>query len=104
MAMITGSRENEIPRPRQLGKIREVYELKVRHGLLDIIYSISRGRVMSDEKFICCECREVCDIVEETFDYSATHCAPSGGIHHTGFYTSKCCDADFGVDNYEEDE
>lgn len=46
-------------------------------------------------KHKCLECNEDCKIVEETFDYSATHCAPNGGIHKTGFYTSDCCDAEF---------
>jgi hypothetical protein len=54
-----------------------------------------------DPLFICSACREPCQIVEEVFDYSATHCAPNGGTHHTGFYTSDCCDAEFGTDDGE---
>jgi len=57
------------------------------------------------ETYICSECREVCEIIEETFDYSGTHCTNGkGGIHHTGYYTSKCCDAEFEIDPYYEEE
>jgi len=44
----------------------------------------------------CDECKEECEIVEETFDYAGTHCNHGkSGTHHTGVYVSKCCLADF---------
>lgn len=44
----------------------------------------------------CLDCGEECNIIEETFDYSGTHCTHgNGGTHHTGYYSSSCCDADF---------
>ena len=46
--------------------------------------------------FKCEECGEVCGIVEETFDYSGTHCNNGqGGTHRTGNYSSSCCDAGY---------
>ena len=52
---------------------------------------------------ICAECGEECNTVEETFDYAGTHCTHGrGGTHHTGFYVSECCLADF-VDESELD-
>jgi predicted nucleic acid-binding Zn ribbon protein len=49
-----------------------------------------------DVKHTCEECKEECDIVEETFDYAGTHCNHGqSGIHRTGNYSSKCCDAGY---------
>ena len=40
----------------------------------------------------CNECGGPCGIVEETFDYSGTHCNSGiSGTHHTGVYVSDCC-------------
>lgn len=40
----------------------------------------------------CSSCSEACETVEETFDYSGTHCSHGkSGTHHTGNYISKCC-------------
>ena len=55
-------------------------------------------------EYICNDCREPCEIVEEVYEYSATHCAPSGGVHHTGYYLSNCCDAEFGIDEQTEEQ
>lgn len=42
----------------------------------------------------CPECKEPAEWVEETIDYSGTHCTNGkGGVHHTGIYVSKCCGA-----------
>lgn len=51
---------------------------------------------MSDETIIyCTECGEKCTAIEETFDYSGTHCSfGMSGTHHTGHYVSDCCLAD----------
>ena len=47
-------------------------------------------------KFICDDCKEECGVVEETFDYSGTHCTyGKGGTHHTGNYVSDCCLSEF---------
>lgn len=44
----------------------------------------------------CLECGEECGTVEETFDYSGTHCTGGrAGTHHTGVYVSDCCLADY---------
>ena len=51
----------------------------------------------------CEDCGEECEIVEETFGYSGTHCTNGkSGTHHTGVYLSKCCLADF-TDNSEQE-
>ena len=50
---------------------------------------------MSEEKYKCSNCFSDCEIEQEEIHYSATHCAPHGGIHKTGFYWSACCYADF---------
>jgi len=52
----------------------------------------------------CTECGEKCESVEETFDYSGTHCTHGKpGTHHTGIYVSDCCLAEFvEVDGDEE--
>lgn len=43
----------------------------------------------------CSDCGDPCKAVEETFDYSGTHCTNGvPGTHHTGIYKSNCCDAD----------
>ena len=50
----------------------------------------------SMDKYFCTECNQPCEIEEETFDYSGTHCNHGqSGIHRTGHYTSKCCDSEF---------
>lgn len=47
----------------------------------------------------CLECGELCEIEEETFDYSGTHCTGGkDGVHHTGHYVSVCCDGDYEVE------
>lgn len=39
------------------------------------------------------QCDE-CDVIEETFDYSGTHCNNGkSGTHRTGIYLSSCCDS-----------
>ncbi len=46
----------------------------------------------------CNDCGNECEVVEETFDYSGTHCNNgNGGTHHTGVYVSDCC-----FDDYDE--
>ncbi len=46
--------------------------------------------------FKCNECGELCKVIEETFDYSGTHCTNgNGGTHRTGHYASDCCDAGY---------
>ena len=51
----------------------------------------------------CTECGEECALVEETFDYSGTHCTHGrSGTHHTGVWVSECCFADY--EEYEEVE
>ena len=51
-----------------------------------------------EPKFKCSACGEPCEIVEETFDYSGTHCTNGkAGTHHTGVWVSDCCSG-----NYEE--
>ena len=45
---------------------------------------------------ICEECGEPCESVEDTFDFSGTHCTNgNGGTHRTGEYSSSCCGADY---------
>jgi len=52
---------------------------------------------MSD--FFCTECKEPCGAIEETWDYSGTHCNHGvGGVHHSGVYVSDCCDAEITED------
>lgn len=42
----------------------------------------------------CPECKQPAEWVEETIDYSGTHCTNGkGGVHHTGIYVTKCCGA-----------
>ena len=46
----------------------------------------------------CTCCHEVCNIVEEVYHYTGTHCTNGkDGFYRTGHYTSECCD-----DEYEE--
>jgi len=46
--------------------------------------------------FICSECGDECKRVEETFDYSGTHCNNGiSGTHHTGVYVSDCCSSEY---------
>ena len=43
----------------------------------------------------CSDYGDLCTISEETFDYQGTHCTfGKSGTHHTGHYTSDCCDAE----------
>ena len=58
----------------------------------------------SEQKvFICEECGEPCESVEDTFDYSGTHCTNgNGGTHRTGEYSSSCCGADY-LENVESE-
>ena len=54
---------------------------------------------------ICNECREECEVEEEIWHYSGTHCTHGqSGIHHTGWYYSVCCSAEFGIDDLLDDE
>ena len=47
-------------------------------------------------RYRCTNCEEECAIVEDTFDYSGTHCTHGlPGTHHTGDYSSKCCSSEF---------
>ena len=47
-------------------------------------------------KYRCDDCGEECQVSEETFEYSGTHCNNGqAGTHHTGHYTSDCCDAEY---------
>jgi len=47
------------------------------------------------QDFKCNWCGEICEAVEETFDYSGTHCSGGkDGFHRTGNYLSSCCDAE----------
>jgi len=40
----------------------------------------------------CEECKDTCEVVEETFDYNGAHCNNGiSGTHHTGSYVSDCC-------------
>ena len=56
-----------------------------------------------DQVFICEECGEPCESVEDTFDYSGTHCTNgNGGTHRTGEYSSSCCGADY-LENVESE-
>ena len=46
--------------------------------------------------FKCDECLKECDVIEETFDYSGTHCnGGQDGTHRAGIYSSSCCDSEF---------
>jgi hypothetical protein len=58
------------------------------------------------DKLICLDCKDECQIVEETFDYSGTHCTNgNGGVHHTGHYSSDCCNAEYmDADEYHEEQ
>ena len=51
-----------------------------------------------EEKSTCCGCGNECKAIEETFDYTGTHCTNgNGGTHRTGNYISDCC-----LDDIEE--
>jgi len=53
--------------------------------------------------YICTECGEPCELVEETFDYAGTHCTfGKPGTHHTGVWVSECCLADYIDDDTAE--
>ena len=59
---------------------------------------------MTEDKYKCCDCLDVCEIEPEEIHYSGTHCTNgNSGIHKTGFYLSTCCQADYIVD-YEDEE
>lgn len=54
-------------------------------------------------RFKCLECGEECGTVEETFDYSGTHCNNGqAGTHKTGHYVSDCCLGEYG--DLDEDQ
>ncbi len=64
--------------------------MKVKEFMTD-----DNGRTL--DEYVCASCSEPCSIVEETFDYSGTHCTHGqSGTHHTGVYKSDCC-----LDDYE---
>lgn len=47
-------------------------------------------------EYLCKECLEGCEVFEDSFDYSGTHCSNgASGTHHTGFYQSRCCHASY---------
>jgi len=49
-----------------------------------------------EREYKCMDCGDNCPLVEETFDYSGTHCNyGKSGTHHTGVYVSACCLADY---------
>ncbi len=51
------------------------------------------------DKYFCDSCGDECEIIEETFDYAGTHCTNGrSGTHRTGRYLSKCCLADYTLD------
>ena len=53
----------------------------------------------------CCDCGEICSVIEETFDYAGTHCTfGRSGTHRTGHYVSACCFSEFEEADYSEDE
>ncbi len=44
------------------------------------------------DNYACEACGELCEIIEESFDYSGTHCNHGkSGTHKTGVFISKCC-------------
>ena len=44
----------------------------------------------------CDECGNECNVIEETWGYSGTHCTNGiEGIHRTGHWYSDCCDAGY---------
>lgn len=47
------------------------------------------------DSFKCVMCEEDCEVDHEYIDYSATHCAPTGGIWKSSYYVSKCCGAEY---------
>ena len=53
----------------------------------------------------CVECGEPCGTIEETFDYSGTHCTHGiSGTHRTGIYVSDCCLSDYiEMDDFDYD-
>jgi len=52
--------------------------------------------------YICTECGDPCELVEETFDYAGTHCTfGKPGTHHTGVWVSECCLAEYEDNHYE---
>ena len=47
-------------------------------------------------EYKCMMCGELCEVVEEEFDYSGTHCTyGQPGTHKTGEYVSRCCASDY---------
>ena len=53
----------------------------------------------------CVECKDTCTLVEETFDYSGTHCTGGvSGTHHTGHYVSTCCLAEYTYEDPNQEE
>ena len=57
-------------------------------------------------EFMCIECGLPCGTVEETIEYSGTHCNNGqAGTHKTGHYVSDCCLAEYGdLDEDQDDE
>ena len=50
---------------------------------------------MCEPERICTDCGDPCEVVEETFGYSGTHCTNGiSGTHHTGVWVSDCCGAE----------
>ena len=48
--------------------------------------------------YYCQHCGNICEVVEESFDYRGTHCNHGrSGIHYTGYYESRCCGADIDI-------
>ena len=44
------------------------------------------------DNYACEACGELCEVVEESFDYAGTHCNHgNSGTHKTGKLESKCC-------------
>lgn len=53
----------------------------------------------------CTNCKEPCEVHEETWDYPGTHCTHGiAGVHHSGNYVSDCCDSVATEDTPEEME
>ena len=59
-----------------------------------------------EKEFVCTECGDDCQPVEECFDYAGTHCTYGrSGTHYTGHFVSDCCGADVVLkEDWNEDE
>jgi len=52
---------------------------------------------------ICNECEQTCYEIEETIEYSGTHCNyGNDGTHKTGYWVSDCCEAKYKLVDNEE--